>query len=101
MPRVVKFGLVFLAACLAILVLPNACRAQTAATIIGTVTDSTGAVVPGATIVVGQPEIGLKRQVESNANGNYGWDGQRCAAWDPYKGWRTARSCDAHRHGRI
>lgn len=71
MPRVVKFGLVFLAACLAILVLPNACQAQTAATIIGTVTDSTGAVVPGATIVVGQPEIGLKRQVESNANGNY------------------------------
>ncbi len=48
-----------------------ASMAQTTATIVGTVTDTSGGVVPGATITVTQTETGLTRQVQSNDAGVY------------------------------
>jgi hypothetical protein len=44
---------------------------QTTATIVGAVTDSTGAVVPNAVIVVTQAETGLKRETRTNQSGIY------------------------------
>ncbi len=41
------------------------------ATLVGTVTDSTGAVTPGAKVEVVLPETGLRRQIETNAAGAY------------------------------
>ena len=43
----------------------------TFASITGTVTDATGAVVPGATITATNVETNLKSTVHSNADGNY------------------------------
>ncbi len=57
--------------CLLSLTLAGALFGQTTATIVGTVTDSSGAVVPGAVISVTHAETGLKRQVRSNENGVY------------------------------
>ena len=51
--------------------LMSICRAQDTATIVGTVTDSSGAVVPGVRITVANPEKGLTREVASNAAGDY------------------------------
>ena len=45
--------------------------AQITATIVGTVTDSSGAVVPAAAITVTNEETGLKRSVRSNDHGVY------------------------------
>ncbi|MBI3681936.1 MAG: TonB-dependent receptor [Acidobacteria bacterium] len=45
--------------------------AQITATIVGAVTDSTGGVVPNATITVTNQETGLKRTVRSNDHGVY------------------------------
>src|SRR5918992_2001598 len=44
---------------------------ETAATITGQVTDSTGAVIPGATIVVTFTETNTERRVQANEDGNY------------------------------
>jgi len=44
---------------------------QDTATIVGTVTDTTGAVIPDAKVVVSNPEKGFVRQVESNSVGDY------------------------------
>src|SRR5258708_26003061 len=41
------------------------------ATLNGTVTDSSGAVVPGAVVVVTQPETGFRREVATGAAGTY------------------------------
>src|SRR5215472_10413088 len=46
-------------------------RAQDTATIVGTVTDPSGAVVPEVRITVANPEKGLTREVASNASGEY------------------------------
>src|ERR1700733_8894424 len=47
-------------------------RAQTfRGTILGTVTDTTGAVVPGATITIRNVDTGLVRTTESQADGSY------------------------------
>jgi len=54
-----------------LLVLPLAALAQDTATIIGTVTDSTGAVVPGAKVTVSNPNRGFVRDVASNTSGEY------------------------------
>jgi hypothetical protein len=56
--------------CIALLFPPTG-AAQTTARIVGTVTDKTGAVVPGVSLTVVQTETGLKRQVHSNPNGVY------------------------------
>src|SRR5688572_1191356 len=41
------------------------------ATLSGTVTDSSGAVIPGATLEVISQDTGLRRQVQTGANGAY------------------------------
>jgi hypothetical protein len=46
-------------------------RAQDQATIVGTVTDSTGAVIAGARITVSNPERGYVRELLSNGSGQY------------------------------
>src|ERR1700687_5122824 len=47
-------------------------RAQTfRGTILGTVTDATGAAVPGATVTVRNVDTGLLRKTESQADGSY------------------------------
>src|SRR6185295_6319733 len=45
--------------------------AQTTATIVGTVTDPTGAVVPGVSITVSSKATGLTRKTSTNQSGNY------------------------------
>ncbi len=47
------------------------CQQQESATIVGTVTDSSGAVIPHAKITVANPDIGVTRQLTSNAAGAY------------------------------
>ncbi|MBA2731924.1 MAG: carboxypeptidase regulatory-like domain-containing protein [Acidobacteria bacterium] len=51
----------------------NIARAQeeTAATITGQVVDTTGAVIPNATVVVAQKETGSERRVQTSEDGNY------------------------------
>ncbi len=49
----------------------GAAVAQDTATIGGTVTDTSGAVVPGAKVRVSNPEKGFVRDLESNAVGDY------------------------------
>ena len=47
-------------------------HAQTAAgTITGTVTDASGAVIPGATVTIENPVSGLKRSAKTDAAGQY------------------------------
>src|SRR6266581_4107339 len=53
------------------LCLTTAARGQDTATIVGTVLDSSGAVVPGAKVSVSNPERGFVRDVESNSSGEY------------------------------
>src|ERR1039458_9252382 len=45
--------------------------AQTTATIVGTLADKTGAVVPGASITAMGTDTGLRREVKTNASGTY------------------------------
>lgn len=44
---------------------------ETAATLVGTVTDATGAVVQGATVTVTYTETNVERRVQTNEDGNY------------------------------
>lgn len=46
-------------------------RCQTTATAVGTVTHTSGAVVPGAAIMLTQTDTGFTRTVESNGRGVY------------------------------
>src|SRR5258708_32461920 len=48
-----------------------AALAQTTATIVGTVTDSSGAVVPSVSITVTAKDTGLTRKATTNQSGNY------------------------------
>jgi hypothetical protein len=64
MRRVFLFIMVFLVISLTAL-------AQNTATIVGTVTDGSGAVIPGAKVNVSTPEKGFTRELESNAAGEY------------------------------
>jgi len=45
------------------------------ATLVGTVTDPSGAVVPGAKIVMTAPDTGLRREMQSGAAGNFSFAG--------------------------
>jgi hypothetical protein len=54
------------------LLLPAVAIAQAVkGTLLGTVTDSTGAAVPGATVTVTEVQTGISRTVTTNASGNY------------------------------
>ena len=53
-----------------VLVWPLAAQVDRA-TLVGAVTDPTGAVVPNAKVEVFLPDTGLRRQVETNAAGAY------------------------------
>jgi hypothetical protein len=56
----------------AMLLLPALCLAQAVkGTLLGTVTDTTGAGVPGATVTVTEVQTGLSRSATTNASGNY------------------------------
>jgi hypothetical protein len=46
-------------------------QAATAGTLTGTVTDATGAVVPGTTLTISQPSTGFSRTATANAEGSY------------------------------
>ena len=50
---------------------PLALAQQTSIAISGTVTDSTGAVVPNAQVVVQNVQTGIKRSTETNGQGQY------------------------------
>lgn len=51
---------------------PNASRAQQATTSLnGTITDASGALIPGATVVITRPATGETHQTTSNAQGSY------------------------------
>jgi hypothetical protein len=54
-----------------LLLVPVAASAQDLATIVGTVTDPTGAVVPAAKITVSNPTKGFTRTYASNSAGEY------------------------------
>ena len=43
----------------------------TSATLTGTITDSTGAVIPGATVIVSGTDNGVSRMIKTEANGNF------------------------------
>src|SRR5947207_10690918 len=49
----------------------TAAMAQTTATIVGTVTDSSGAIVPKAKVTAVHNATGLTREAEANQSGNY------------------------------
>ena len=67
-----KIRLVLLLACLLVLGLPLAAVAQTeTGRITGTVTDATGAFVPGATITLKGVATGVTRDTVSDAAGRY------------------------------
>jgi hypothetical protein len=54
------------------LVLASCALAQSdRATLAGTVTDSTGAQVPGATVALSDPDTGLKREAQTGSSGSY------------------------------
>jgi carboxypeptidase family protein len=56
----------------AMLLLPALCLAQAVkGTLLGMVTDTTGAGVPGATVTVTEVQTGLGRSATTNASGNY------------------------------
>src|SRR5436190_5209867 len=56
---------------LALVMFSAAVSAQTTATIVGTVTDPTGAVVPGVSITVTSKDTGLTRKATTNQAGSY------------------------------
>ena len=56
---------------LVMLLFSAAVLAQTTATIVGTVTDSSGAVVPSVSITVTAKDTGLTRKATTNQSGNY------------------------------
>src|ERR1700677_4374941 len=67
--RVVRKALTFAVACL----LAAGSRGQTAGTgtITGTVTDSSGAVIPNATVVITNTDTGVARTIQTNSDGSY------------------------------
>jgi Carboxypeptidase regulatory-like domain len=61
----------FLALLVSLVFLTTAAWAQDTATIVGTVMDSSGAVIPGAKVTVSNPERGFTRDLASNSAGEY------------------------------
>ena len=65
-----RFG-VFTFLCFCLFLLPTTALAQVKATIVGTVTDPSGAVMPGVKITVTNTDTSVARALETNAAGNY------------------------------
>jgi hypothetical protein len=57
--------------CMCVFALPGIVRAQNSATISGTVTDPTGAVVPKATVEIHNPVSGYERMATTDTSGNF------------------------------
>ncbi len=71
MPCPSRTQALFAAALLAAAALPAAAQTSGLGNIAGTVTDSSGASVPGATIVVTDTDTGVSRTLTSNSDGSY------------------------------
>ena len=56
---------------LGVLAAAGTARAQNTGSILGSVTDKTGAVVSNATVTVTDPQTGTTREVKTNGNGEY------------------------------
>src|SRR3982750_4649519 len=68
----VKVKRVVLGLVVAVALLPRSAAAQAVTgTILGTVTDTTGAVMPGATVTLTHTGTGLSRTLVTNADGEY------------------------------
>ena len=67
-PRRMVSGLILL---LALVLLNTAAFSQETATIVGTVTDPTGAAVPGAKVLITNTDTGLVRSTQTGATGNF------------------------------
>ena len=67
--RLAQISVLLILGLIALLAQPA--RAQGGATIVGTVTDPTGAVLPGAKITLTNTATGFIRAAESNEAGNY------------------------------
>lgn len=65
----VRQGILILS--ISFLFLPISLRAQDTATIVGTVTDSSGAIIPNAKVTVANPDRGFTRDVASDSAGDY------------------------------
>ena len=63
--------LIALAAAIILLLTPLRAKAQDLATVVGTVTDPSGAVIPDADVTVSNPDRGLTRKVVSDSAGGY------------------------------
>ncbi|MBZ5515061.1 MAG: TonB-dependent receptor [Acidobacteriia bacterium] len=70
MRKEMRFG-VFTFLCFCLFLLPTTALAQVKATIVGTVTDPSGAVMPGVKITVTNTDTSVARALETNAAGNY------------------------------
>jgi hypothetical protein len=68
-PVICRLQLILIAVC--VLVFPLAAIGQTTGTISGTVKDSTGAVIPSATVNLTNPATGAKRTATTNGAGEY------------------------------
>ena len=91
MTRVLRIGF----GCVLVLVLADCAWAQATAQINGTVTDSSGGVLPGATVTAIQTDTGFRREMVTN-------DARRVHADEPadralpsrgHAGWASARMC--------
>jgi hypothetical protein len=58
-----------------VLLVPTSSHAVSTGTIFGTVLDSSGAVIPGASVTIKSEDTGLERKTVSNASGEYLFDG--------------------------
>ncbi len=70
-PRSFEFSFALLVVLLVSLVFPVGTAAQSTAAIQGTVTDSTGAVIPGAQVLVRNTGTGEERTAQTDATGSY------------------------------
>jgi hypothetical protein len=52
---------------------PVMAQGETTSAIVGSVTDPTGAAIPGATVTVTSTENGLKRSVKTDESGRFGF----------------------------
>ena len=79
--RIVLFG-AMLSLSNAAVVSPRALAQGSSGTVSGTVTDVTGAVVPGATVVISNPVSGYSRTVTTDANGTFSFPN---LPYNPYR----------------